>query len=75
MSVVPFPRPPKRAIMVRPFGPTKGHWIGRFIGDATREGFRTEPGPLYLVLDACKQDRVRCGLPIVVGQAVRKVAA
>jgi hypothetical protein len=66
MSIVPFPRSPLRAIKVRPFADDQDMWIGRFIGDHGLRGFRTEVGPLHIVLAALKNSNHRSGLPIII---------
>lgn len=69
MSVATFSKVPFRAIRVMPLDMELGLWTGCYSGDAYREPFQTEPGPLFLVMDAVKFADVRCGLPIIVEAA------
>lgn len=69
-DVVTFPHPPRRAIYVeRSFGgvaPAEEFWIALATDCDGEAMFRTESGPLDLVLNALANHRVRRGLPIVI---------
>lgn len=66
MSVAPFRKVPFRAIRVLQLDTDATLWTGCYPGDAYREPFHTEPGPLFLVMDAVMFADLRRGLPILV---------
>ena len=66
ISLLAFTRKPHRAINVRP---AADQWEARFVGDEWTARFRTQCGPLPLVLDALKYRDEGRGLPIVVRNA------
>lgn len=59
-TIVRFPIYPVRSIEIARLSGDR--WIATFCGDQWTEGFRTEPGPRYLVHFALKS--MRNGLPI-----------
>ena len=63
MSLQTLNREPVRFIQITP---CKGGWRASFRGDEWTQRFRTESGPLALVMDAVWRSPDRCGLPIVV---------
>ena len=66
MSLLAFNRRPHRAINVRP---AADQWKARFAGDERTGRYRTQRGPLPLVLDALQHREEGLGLPIIVRSA------
>lgn len=69
-DVVTFPHPPRRAIYVERsdagISPIEEFWIALATDCDGEIMFRTESGPLDLVINAVVNRRVRRGLPIVI---------
>ena len=63
MSVLSLASKPVRAVEVKE---RLDGWFASYCGDEWTDGFRTESGPLPLVMAALQDRAVRRGLPIIV---------
>ena len=67
MTLIRFPKPPSRAIMVEPFNSDRTHWQATYAGDEWTEAIEFRPVlPLSTLIPFLEQSSARNGLPIVI---------